>query len=157
MKKKYYSTYSAQLRLFPYVVGLGAILSLIFWLASCSSDDQPVPDPFIGEWHYNKTDEPQISANLKIQKQGIEYVITDIVINNQNWQGYSIKTKSQGIDNIGLVNDTTFSDLENLKTLGFIDCDVSEDRKTINVDSVLYIEGINGEEKYFFNQVIKKN
>src|ERR1044071_9670502 len=60
-----------------------ALLSIVFWLSSCSDDPGESPDSFVGEWEYSND---QLQDVFNIKRDGAAYTLSDLSVNQESWQ-----------------------------------------------------------------------
>lgn len=131
------------------------LLFALIILTACS--DEETKDPFTGGWNFNFDD---VSGSFTIKDSTADtYSMENIRVNNDSWSGFQFQDvqKKQSIKLIGIDNRETI--IANLRGIAFLGCRLSEDKRSIHVDSVYYRVGhASGyTDHVFYNEVLTQD
>lgn len=134
----------------PLLVFLAAIFLLT--ISACDNDSEPTA--LEGKWSFTSSGStPQVTSSFKISK-GSTYQLSDIVVNQQTWN-YS---EVHGPSDVGFEVLTLKIAKTDMPAMAFAGCKLSEDKKQMHVDSVLFFQALNPKPTAtYYNQVLIKN
>lgn len=134
------------------VISIGLILMQFF--SSCSEDDSPTE--FLGKWVYeNEAITPDGKIEFIIRSSESGYRIESITTGTSTWLDHEIREVSkEHIEWLSLTKNEDETNASEMEGLIFLDLNLSSDRNTIRVDSVIYVKELN--YTYFKDQEIKK-
>jgi hypothetical protein len=137
------------------------LVIVLLWIAknlfACSEDEDP--DMFLGTWEYESSgNEPSIDIEFTIRKDkdtfyGIERIDNGGII----WLDYTIDgiVRSKSIERLTIARDQSETNVSEIEGLIFFGMELSQDARTVSIDSVIYRKGL--ESSIYYNQELKKN
>jgi hypothetical protein len=131
------------------------LLFALLIMSACA--DEETKDPMTGKWSF-EIEGASGSFTVK-DSTGDNYSMDDIRVNNDQWSGFKFEEveKRHSVKIIGIDNQESV--IANLRGIAFIGCHLSEDKRTIHVDSVYYRVGHSSgyTDHVFYNEVLTRD